>query len=252
MRPETRTWPYLTGRSRQKGGQLSKGNRKRFVKTKSTKPISSLTPLRPSGGISSSSKWYRDCRVELDRFQDVLFDGDYSRLIIQGEVPEETLKEAWNAIYLQYTELTQDGVYNELLDKTHKIQELNARITFLDGAVLQLQMSYDPLIMRILNEMAIPLALEPDENPMKKLKAVQARGKRMILEMEKLQKEVAELQQEKRESIGWEHFEEWLSIMSKSFGYAVKAKDISVIQFVKNQKKLNEQAQKQQDGTRKN
>jgi hypothetical protein len=188
----------------------------------------------------------------LDRFLDVLFDGDCGRLIIQGEVPEETLREAWNDIYLQYTELTQDGAYNELFDKTQKIQELNARITFLDGAVLQLQMSYDPLIIRILNEMAIPLSLEPDENPMKKLKAVQARGKRMILEMEKLQKEVAQLQQEKRESIGWEHFEDWLSIMSKSFGYAVKAKDISVIQFVKNQKKLNEQAQKQQDGTRKN
>ena len=181
----------------------------------------------------------------------MLFEQDYSRLIIQGEVPEETLKEAWNAIYLQYTELTQDGNYNELLDKTNKIQELNARITFLDGAVLQLQMNYDPLIIRILNEMAIPIDLQPDENPLKKLKVVQGRAKRMILDLEKLQREVADLQQEKRQTIGWEHFEEWLSAMSKAFQYPVKAKDISVIQFIKNQKKLNEQAQKQQDGIRK-
>lgn len=227
---------------------MKKGKHKRSAKTKSTKRTSLLTPLRPSSSIFSSSKWYRDCRIELDRFLDALYEKDYSRLIIEGGVPEEVLRDAWRTIYAQYCELTQEGTYNELLDKSIQVQELNARITLLDGIIQQLQLNYDPLLVRLVNEMAIPLQLTPDEDPYKKLKQVQGRVKRMLFELGKLEKEVEAIQATHQEGSGIEVFEDWLSAMSRHFQYAVKAKDISVLQFVRNQKMLQKQFEKQQDG----
>lgn len=225
---------------------MKKRKRKQFVKTSGTAHSSSLTPLLHLQAISTSWKWYRDCRIELDRFRDVLQEKDYSRLIIEGNPPESVLKEAWSAIYLQYCEIMQDGTYNELFDKTKRIQEFNARITLLDGIVMHLQLSYDAVLVKIVNEMGIGLDLKSDEEPVKKLKQVQGRMKRMILDMENLKKEVAALEGEKKETATMEYFEDWLSIMSKSYGYAVRDKDISVIQFVRNQKRLNEQFAKQE------
>lgn len=167
-------------------------------------------------------------------------------MIIEGDAPESVLKEVWAAIYLQYCELQQDGTYNELFDKTKKIQELNGRITLLDGIVQHLQLCYDPLLVKMMNEMGIGLELEATEDPMKKLKIVQGRIKRMIMDMQNIERDIEGLQNEKRETNGLEYYEDWLGAMSRAYGYAVRSKDISVMQFVRNQKKLNEQSLKQQ------
>jgi F0F1-type ATP synthase delta subunit len=179
---------------------------------------------------------------------DVLYEKDYSRLIIEGSVPEETLKEAWRVIYAQYCELSQEGTYNELLDKTMEWQTLNGRIACLEGIILQLQWNYDPLLIRIVNEMAIPLQLSAEEDPYKKLKQVQGRVKRMLFDLSKIDKEIEAIQQTHQKENGIDQFEDWLSMMSKSYQYPVKAKDISVFQFIRNQKQLQQQFLKQKDG----
>lgn len=181
----------------------------------------------------------------------MLYEKEYDRLIIEGPVLEATLKEAWSKIYLEYCDLTNDASYNELFDKTKRIQEMNARISLLDNIVQCLQLKFSSRMVQIVNEVGIGLDLKGDEDPAPKLKMVQGRLKRMILDMENLKKDVEQLQLDKRGSAGIEQFEDWLQIMSKSYGYAVKAKDISVIQFVRNQKRLTEQFKKQErDGSR--
>jgi hypothetical protein len=185
-------------------------------------------------------------RLELDRFLDVLFDKDYSRLVIKGDPPEEVLKEAWRGIYLQYCELVQDGAYNELFDKTKRIQELNGKIAFLDGTIQYLQMSYDPALVKMVNELGIGLELTLTDDAAKKLKIVQGMMKRLIVDMNILKKEVEALEAESKTKNDLDYYEDWLSMMSKTYGYAVRAKDISVMQFVRQQKKINEQSAKQQ------
>lgn len=166
-------------------------------------------------------------------------------MIIEGDVPDQALKEAWNHIFLQYCELIQDGAYNELLDKTISLQEANGRIAFLDGSVMYLQATYDPTVIKLINEMAIPLKLSPDENPIPKLKIVQGYIKRRIFDRDRLEKDVVELQTKNTDAVTIDYFDEWLSIMSKHMGYAVLAKDITVRQFVRNQKRVNENAARQ-------
>lgn len=185
-------------------------------------------------------------RLELDRFLDVLFDRDYSRLIIKGEPPEEVLKEAWASIYLQYCELVQDGAYNELFDKTKRIQELNGKVALLDGIVQYLQLSYDADLVKMVNELGIGLELNALDDAPQKLKIVQGMIKRLIIDMNILKKEVEALEEEGKSNNGLDYYEDWLTIMSKHFRYAVRAKDISVMQFVRQQKKINEQNVKQQ------
>lgn len=188
----------------------------------------------------------------LDRFLDVLYYKDFSRLIIEGNPPEELLKEAWHSIYLQYSEMMQEGGYNELYEKTKEMQALNGRIAFLDGAIQYLQLNYDESVIKMINEMGIALSLTADEDASKKLKPVHGRVKRMILDLQRIQKEVAALQETKAADTKIDYYEDWLSIMSKSYGYAVKAKDITVTQFVRNLKRINAQHLKQQqDGARK-
>ncbi len=223
---------------------MKKGKRKQFVK-KQTGRSSPLMPLVPSRTISASWRYFRDCRLELDRFLDVLFEKDYSRLIIAGDVPEDVLKEAWASIYLQYCELTGEGSYNALFEKTKQIQEMNGKITLLDGIVQYLQMCYDSDMVKIVNEFGIGLDLSAADDAAKKLKMVQGFIKRMIVDMGILKKEVEALEEEGKTNTGLDHYEDWLTVMSKTYQYAVRAKDISVMQFVRNQKKINEQAIKQ-------
>lgn len=231
---------------------MKKGKHKPSAKKTRMGVSSPLMPLRPSGSTSTSWRLYRDCRIELDRFLDAHFDKDYERIVISGEPTEAAIKEAWSTIYLQFSEMAQVGNYNELFDKTMKVQELNGRITVLDGIVQHLQICYDPMLVAVVNEMGIYLVLDRSEDPIRKLKIVQGRVKRMILDMEKMEKELEVLQKIKGSASGREEYEDWLAIMSKSSGYAVRAKDISVAQYLRNQRRLNEQFQKQQaDGNRK-
>lgn len=199
--------------------------------------------LLPTG--STSWRLYQDCRLELDRFLDVLYDKDFDRLIIEGRPTEAALKEAWNKIYLQFTEISGEGSYNEVLDKVTKINTLNAKIYLIDGIVKHLKIGFDPILVKMLNEMGFPCDLKEDEDPEKKLKMVVARAKRLVIEMDIAQKDLDKLQEVHQGTTGREYYEDWLDALSKHRTYAVKAKDITVSQFCRAIKKLSDESIKQ-------
>lgn len=212
----------------------------------------SSAPLKPSGSGSSSWTLFRDGRIWLDRFIDVLHHREFNRLIIEGNPPEEALKEAWDAIYMEYCELMNDGSYNELLEKSKEVQMLNGRITLIDGIVKHLRITYDAVLVNVLKDMAIPCDLQPDDpDPEFKLKKVLAWGKRLVIQMDQARKAVSEAQADKQGELGDNYFDDWLLALSKSYGYMVKAKDITLVQFCRAIKKLNKEAEKKgQDGNR--
>jgi hypothetical protein len=223
-----------------------KGNHKPFARKKSTELSLSSAPLKPSNSTGSSWTLYRDGRIELDRFIDVLYHKEYHRLIISGNPPDEVLKEAWDAIYLEYCELMADGTYNELLEKSKHVQLLNGRITLIDGIVKHLRLCFDQVLVDMLGTMAIPCDLSIDDpEPEFKLKKVLAWGKRFVVELDVARKDLEKAQAQKRQEQGDDYFDEWLMALSKAYGYAVKAKDITVTQFCRAIKKLNKEAEKQ-------
>jgi hypothetical protein len=209
-----------------------------------TSPPSSESP---SKAVSASWKLYQDCsKLELDRFLDVLYDKDFDRLIIEGQPPEQVIKDAWNKIYLQYTELANDGSHNEVLDKVTQVNVLNGRIILINGIVAHLEIGYDEDLVKMLNQLGIPCDLKADEDPAKKLKAVNARAKRMVVQMEILQKELYNMQETTEKVQGRDYYDDWLDALSRNRMYAVKAKDITVTQFFRAIKRLNEESVKNQ------
>jgi hypothetical protein len=189
---------------------------------------------------------YRDARIELDRFIDVLYYKDYSRLVIEGTPPEPALKEAWDAIYVEYCELANDGSYNEVLEKGKEVQVLNAKITLIDGIVNHLRLEYHADAIGLLRGLGIPCDLLSDEDPEPKLKRVLAYGKRFVVQLDIARAVLAKAQEVKKSEAGTEYFDDWLLALGQSFGYAVRAKDLTVAQFCRAIKKLNQQASKKQ------
>src|ERR1035437_10870844 len=73
-----------------------------------------------------------DCsKLMLDKFQDCLFENDLSVLIISGSPTQEDLQAAWDKIYVQYCQLSQDSSYNEVLDrKSTRLNSSHANISY--------------------------------------------------------------------------------------------------------------------------
>lgn len=217
-------------------------NRMRYARKVRNSSRPSTQSLTPNGSISW--KLYQDCRLELDRFLDVLYDKDFERLIIEGKPTEAALKDAWNKIYLEYTELAGEGSYNEVLGKVTKINGLNAKIFLINGIVQHLQIAFDPELIKMLHFMGFPCDMKQGDDPEVKLKPVIARAKRLVVEMDIAQKDLEKLQETTHGQAGREYFDDWLDALSKHRAYAVKAKDISVAQFCRAIKRLSDEAAK--------
>jgi hypothetical protein len=201
----------------------------------------------PSKAVSSSWRLYQDCgRLDLERFLDVLYDKEFDRLIIEGSPPEQAIKDAWNKIYLQYSEMAGDGSYNEALDKTTKVNLLNGKIFLINGIVQHLKMGFDPELVKMLNFMGYPCDLKLGDDPEPKLKQVIARAKRLVIEMETAQRDLEKLQAIATTGTGRDYYDDWLDALSRHRAYTVKAKDITVTQFFKAIKRVNEESLKQQ------
>src|SRR6202021_2799960 len=114
---------------------------------------------------------------------------------------------------------------------------MNGKIALLDGIVQYLQMCYDPDMVKMVNEFGIGLELAAADDAAKKLKMVQGFIKRMIVDMGILKKEVEALEEEGKTNTGLDHYEDWLTVMSKTYQYAVRGKNLAVRRFLRNQKK---------------
>lgn len=218
-------------------------NRMHYAKKRGPFSAQSLALRTPAS--SASWKLYQSCdKIDLERFLDVLFDKEFDRLIIEGAPPEAAIKEAWNAIYLQYSELANDGTYNETLDKVMQVNTLNAKIFLVDGIVKHLMLAYDKKLVGILHNMGYPCDLKEGEDPEAKLKNVVARAKRLVVQMDIAQKDLERLQGIHHETSGRDSFDDGLDALSKHRGYTVRAKDITVTQFLRSIKRLNEETLK--------
>lgn len=216
----------------------------RFAKKTQTERYSSLRHSLLSPKTSKDWTLYQDLRLSLEIFLDCLFDNNFSRLIISGKPPMDAVMEAWNKIYLDYYHGA-GGSDSELVEKTKDIQVLNAKITFVDGAIQLLSMTYNKEMVDMINSFNIRCDLKPGEDPFKKLNVVAKRAKRLIVEMEILQTELNGLQSKETKESSRDDFDDALLSLSKFQGYAVKPSDISTSQYLKGMQRMNDYYNKQ-------
>lgn len=181
----------------------------------------------------------------LDVFLNCLYDHDYSGLLIEGEATEEMLFDCWNKIYLLYNEASSGGIDNPIVVKIKDIQSLNAKIAFVDGAVKLLSLSYDEQLVELLNYYGLQCDLKPGEEPFDKLNIVLNRARRYIVEMGEAQNELKMLQSVETTGTSRDTFDECLISLSKFQGYAVRSCEISVSQYLKTMKRMEDYYNKQ-------
>lgn len=207
----------------------------------------------PSGNShiksGTSCQLYHDCsKLPLDRFIDCLVDGDLQQLIISGAPTDSQLQEAWDKLYVEYCNLSQDGSYNETFEVMKVINDLRAKITIVDSIIEHLKIYYDKQLIEILNTFALRCnIIESDKGEVliNKLNLVVARMKKWFPQLSQKEKQLEELRKKNTGKIDRSYFDDCLEAMSEAKGYQVEASKITVSRFCRSLVKMNEQAQKE-------
>jgi len=223
---------------------MKRGNRTRYTK----KPGSTFrSPSgKPLNVESNHWKLYQDCRVPLDVFLDCSYDGDFDGLVIKGDPPENIIREAWEAIYKEFCELVGGG--NELFEKTVEINTIVAKVGLVDMILKHFRVSVNDELIAILKREGVDCGIKMDDDPLtryKKMEQVVGRAKLWMLNLEVLRKEFDELQIEHSKLQGGrEAYETNLMNLSHYRKYSIQPKDLTVRQYLKSLKQMEEEYQR--------
>jgi len=184
--------------------------------------------------------------VPLDIFLECCFDKDYDRLVITGEATEDEKLQAWEKIYVEYANLLTEGDGNDLYNKTIEINYLSTKLFIVNKIVKHLSISFNTELLDILKYYGVDNRIsENDSNDQrcKKLEIVIKLCKRWNTELDLLHKEFEALQAEHSDKKGGrETFEDSLTNISVYRKYSVIDRDITVRQFLKSIKAMEQQA----------
>lgn len=179
----------------------------------------------------------------MDKYLDCLFDNELSVLVIEGTPPEDQLKDAWNKIYVESCQLSQNSSYNEVFELSKAIDELRAKIYIVDGIVSHLQLAYSVELVSILNSLGLNCDLKAEHigrTLIQKLNAVVGRSKKWWLMLEQKQKLLDKTREKNTDKMDRNDFEDQLLELGKFLGYHVKASEITVTQFYRGLNRMKE------------
>lgn len=206
--------------------------------------------LRPLGNTSTSSTLFLDChKLTIDKFQDCLFDNNYTSLIISGHPSHAELVAAWDKVYMEYCELSQNGLYNEIFEVMKTIEDLNAKINICNNIILYLQYGFDQRLVDILNSLALRCDVTAEDEGqilIKKLNGVIGRIKKWFPKLTESEKELERLRNENTGKMDRGYFDDILEAMSEVKGYYIRGEEITVARFCRTFAKMQLDAEKAQ------
>lgn len=186
---------------------------------------------------------------------DCLIDGDLKGLIISGVATQEQLQQAWDKIYTQSLELSQNKAYNEAFEILKEIDDCTAKLTIVNNTVRHFtlcneqNLDNDQDLINILNSMALRSGIKPTDRGnvlIKKLNTVISRAKKWVEKIEELRKSLEVIRQENEgnEKTDRSYFDAWLDVISQDKGFYIKSSEITVSRFYRAINQLREKNQK--------
>lgn len=209
-------------------------------------------PSKPIVKNTRSYKLYQDLRIQLEKFLDCLYDQDFSSLIISNpenkKISFEELQDSWNKIYLAYWQIASGGIDNPVISCIKQIEEINAKLIFVDSAVIQLASTFDQDIVDMLNYFGLRCKIKKDDPTLyKQLYAITNRARRWVIDQGEIRARLEKLQADQTEKGSQrEEFDDAIIAISKYQGYGVKASDITVAQYLKVMKRMEDEWNKLQ------
>lgn len=224
-----------------------KRNRKPFA-TNRYKATSLQTLIQPSATGSKSARLYQTCdKLMLDIFIDCLLDHSLDLLIIEGTASEQELETTWDKIYVESCQLNQGESYNEILELTRDINDINAKINIVNNIVTHLQLSFDQELVNVLNTFGLRCEVKEEDKGNEltiKLNNVIARAKKWLMVLGQKKRALEEIRGKNTGKTDRAYFDEWLDVMSEQKGYHVESNKITVSRFYRSMSKIRNDAER--------
>lgn len=178
--------------------------------------------------------------LSLFLFVKVLTTSETKWLIRSGNPSTEQLKEAWEKIFDEYSELSENKQHNYLLTLLREYYAIPNKLTIIQTIVDNLAVKYDPELIAMLRQLGFRHSYSPD-TIVKDLKLTVTQSKGLILKYRALYDDLERLQTADSKAEP-NDFDLILSELSKYQGYRLDPKQIMVSEFcaiVKNFKRDN-------------
>jgi hypothetical protein len=184
----------------------------------------------------SRANLYHICsQLPLDRFIDILVNKNLRALVISGRPALEDIAEAWANIYAEYIDLNEDAESLYILILEKEIAVLQTVINEIETGLRILHVMYDKRVVKIVEDNGIDmnLNLKNQSEYFKGLESAKRRMGFMKTQLRMKEKELAEyLAGKEGEEVNEKYFRRWLIRLSRFMGYHLRAKDITVADFV--------------------
>lgn len=197
-------------------------------------PASSLHPSQQD--IPSKSTLHSSIRtLPYDSFIHIITGEDLKPLVISGEPSVVDLVTAWDNISDEYGTAIKSGKSKSVFAAYKKVVRLEGKTKLVDASLFYLTEMYDEEIATILHENGYLLITpNPDrEKYLKMIDRVRTQAKTLVV---KLNQAVAQYKllspdNEMKVERDYQSYIDELAILSKHQGYALRAKEITVLEY---------------------
>ena len=202
----------------------------------------------------SNIKLYENCnQLMLDRFIQIIVEGDLRLLIIEGEPSNEILQETWEYIYAEYTLLISDDNSTEIYKAIRDINMWKMKFQRIEMFISLLSQRPYPLLIIELKKMGYNYTFNHNDIQSYKadLNAVYNTAKTLLIQISNREKDLERLQKQDRQNDKKEkpvdQFDIMLISLSEHAGYQVQPHKLTVSQFAKMMNRVKEYAKKLED-----
>lgn len=203
---------------------------------------------------TSNIKLYENCnQLMLDRFIQIIVEGDLRLLIIEGEPSNEILQETWEYIYAEYTLLISDDNSTEIYKAIRDINMWKMKFQRIEMFISLLSQRPYPLLIIELKKMGYNYTFNHNDIQSYKadLNAVYNTAKTLLIQISNREKDLERLQKQDRQNDKKEkpvdQFDIMLISLSEHAGYQVQPHKLTVSQFAKMMNRVKEYAKKLED-----
>lgn len=193
-------------------------------------------PLPHPQAIPSDYTLHRSIRtLPYDCFVQIITGEDLGPLIIEGQPPVDELVSAWDTISDEYSNAIKSGKSKNVFAAYKKYVRLDSQMKMIDAALYYLTEMYDEEIATILHDNGYRL-ITPDPDREKYLAQIdfvrtQAKTLVVMLNLAAAQYKLLAPDNEHKIERDYQGFMDELAILSKHQGYAIRAKEITVLEY---------------------
>jgi hypothetical protein len=200
----------------------------------SMEPLVSYRHQQPSD-TPSGYTLHRSIRTLIyEDFLQVIVSGELAPLIISGTPPIDELVTAWQNITEEYSEAIKSPQSRSVFDCYKRIIITQAQMQVIDAGLMYLSKHFDEDVASVIANMGYTLIAWDEDNEvyMNRINRVRTEAKTLVVLLTQYVNEYKILSPDGKEvSRDYKSYFTELAILSKHQGYAIKVKEITVLEY---------------------